>query len=93
MQYKDIHYTLSDVNCCIFNSYLITDESEMRDFCEHALPAHFLQRPIESYIREWKAHNWLYRHNIAAERTRDTDLNINEYWYRRLGYWFINLFC
>ena len=47
------------------------------------------KRSVESWIREWKAHNRLYRLGLFKEHTKDCDLEENEKWYRRLAYWVI----
>ena len=39
-----------------------------------------------SYVREWEAHNWLYRHGMFKSHTKDVDLNDDEKWYRLLAY-------
>ena len=49
----------------------------------------FAKRSIKSYVREWRAHNRLYALGIFRSRTKDVDLNVNEKWYRRLGYFFL----
>jgi hypothetical protein len=37
-------------------------------------------------IIEWRAHNMLYALHIKRNRTRTVDLDINEPWYRKVGY-------
>ena len=49
-------------------------------------------RSKASLIREWKAHNILYRWGIAGHRTESVDLNQNESKFRRIGYFFLSLF-
>ena len=34
-------------------------------------------RSINSYVREWRGHNRLYKWGIARSHTRDVDLNEN----------------
>lgn len=40
------------------------------------------KRDIDSWIREWKAHNRLYRLGIYRSHTKDCDLNEDEKWWR-----------
>ena len=44
------------------------------------------KRTIESWIREWKAHNRLYKLGLFKEHTRDCDLEENEKIHRLLIY-------
>ena len=48
-------------------------------------------RSAKSWYYEWVAHNWLYYHNIATDRTASVDLNNDEPLWRRLGYFIITL--
>lgn len=45
---------------------------------------------INSMIREWRAHNLLYSLNIQKSRTRDVDLNENN-WLVRVAYFVLSL--
>ena len=47
-------------------------------------------RTKESLIREWKAHNVLYRWGIAKERTGSVDMSQNESRFRRFCYFFLS---
>lgn len=49
-------------------------------------------RSVMSYVKEWHAHNVLYKLGIAKERTKDVDLNDNESIFRRFCYTIIWLF-
>lgn len=100
MTYKfnsiEIEYfiTNDNVNCQIKDSYKINSKSYMKAFLKYLKVVYpqFNKRSDASYIREWTAHNFLYKLNFCTARTKDTDLNINEYWYRRLAYYFISFF-
>lgn len=50
------------------------------------------RRSIKSWIREWKAHNRLYRLGLFRSHTKDTDLEENEYWWRLVVYNIIGRF-
>jgi hypothetical protein len=49
-------------------------------------------RSITSWLREWKAHNYLYDMGYEKARTGSVDLNENESLIRRIGYFFLALF-
>jgi hypothetical protein len=44
------------------------------------------KRTTAGMIIEWRAHNMLYALHIKRNRTRTVDLDINEPWYRKVGY-------
>ena len=48
-------------------------------------------RSADSWIREWKAHNLLFKLGIEPARTRDVDLNEDETIIRRVGYFLLSL--
>ena len=48
-------------------------------------------RSVQSWIREWKAHNLLFKLGIEPARTRDVDLNEDETIIRRVGYFLLSL--
>ncbi len=75
----------------VFNSYEVTSQwimayvlTEFKDRTGYKS-----KRSLNSWIREWKAHNRLYRLGLFESHTKDCDLEENEKWYRRLVYWFI----
>ena len=86
-----ISFSVSGNNCCIMNSWRYAgDDSLKRRFVLHLRDrypdfAHGM-RSVDSYVREWKAHNVLYRWGIFPDSTGDTDLSIRESALRRLGY-------
>lgn len=50
-------------------------------------------RTDKSWIREWKAHNVLYKFGIYPDRTKDVDLNNNEPPLRKLAYLLLSFMC
>jgi hypothetical protein len=44
------------------------------------------KRTTAGMIIEWRAYNMLYALHIKRDRTRTVDLDINEPWYRKVGY-------
>ena len=84
-------------NIKITDSYTMTDPVRMLDtlnFIRKEAQRFNIQykRTNASWIREWKAHNMLYKAGVQKERTGCTDLNEDESLHRRLGYWFLSLF-
>lgn len=50
------------------------------------------KRSVNSWVREWKAHNRLYKLGLFKEHTIDCDLEENEKWYRLIAYLIIGSF-
>ena len=90
-----IIYSIYDSNCHITNSFEITEDNDKKEFIQYLQEEYpqFVERVTKSYLREWKAHNILYRHNFQPKRTKETDLNVHEYLCRRIGYAIICFFC
>ena len=79
-------------NVKIIDSYLIKEDAVKYAFIDSLKDDDLLvSRSYQSLIREWKAHNILYKFGLFKDRTKDTDLNENESWFRRLGYFIITL--
>lgn len=81
----------------IANSFSITKSSEMKRILGLIGIAAFnrnisYSRSQGSFIREWKAHNILYKFNIKRKSTKSVDLNENENIFRRIGYFILSLF-
>lgn len=87
--------TVSDnySNCKVINSYKIISRKTQKILLRKILEEYpvFQASPVRSYIREWWAHNTLFRWGVEEDRTRDVDLNINEKKFRRLCYFFLSL--
>lgn len=80
-------------NCQIKDSYLIHKKNDMLQFIETNLTeSPFDIRSDKSYLREWRAHNLLYTFGIAKESTASVDLNIDESFVRKIGYFILSLF-
>lgn len=50
---------------------------------------HLWARSDNSIKREWAAHNWAYSLGIKRDKTADVDLNFEQKWYDKLGYFII----
>lgn len=79
-------------NCHIVDSYKITKKGDMRVFISENLNEEpFTERSVESYVREWRAHNLLYELDFCRERTKDVDLNVDESIIKRIGYFILSM--
>ena len=82
-----IKYTKDYITIC--NSYRIKKKSHMIKILIMFLVMSQYQpkkRFITSWVKEWTAHNRLYRLGLFRSHTRDCDLEENEKWYRLLIY-------
>ena len=88
-----ISYGDGQENVKIIDAYLIKGDAVKIAFVE-ALKADGVlsSRAIESLLREWNAHNVMYKWGICKGKTKDTDLNSNESAIRRLAYYIITKF-
>ena len=50
---------------------------------------HLWIRSDNSIRREWALHNWAYSLGIKRDKTADVDLNFEQKWYEKLGYFII----
>ena len=95
-----MEYSYNKNNIHIKNSYIMRNKENMHEYLEAIRKGALINEGIEykrsnkSWIREWCAHNWLYDHNIKVDRTKDVDLNEDENFLKRFGYFIIySLFC
>ena len=93
---KSISYLLYKDNVQILNSYLITTKQDMLNILqqirENAESQGFVyKRNNISWLREWRAHNFLHDIGYKIVRVMSVDLNENETLLRRLGYFFLSL--
>ena len=88
------------LNIHITNSYQVTNSKDieqiidmiMNKSCYKYLAAAGFTRTKKSLIREWKAHNVLYRWGYEKERTGSVDFDQNESRFRRFCYFFLSWF-
>lgn len=102
MKYAEMFYmdgvlfiTTTPDNTHIENSYLVKSRKDMRRILEaineESSCGDAVRRiPINTMIREWRAHNLLYALHVARKRTKDVDLNENP-WYIRMAYAVLSL--
>ena len=88
----EIQYDKSNIK--IINAYKIKKEKDMLDilFWFMFKTGYKSKRDIWSWVREWKAHNRLYKLGLYRSHTVDCDLAENEKFWRLLIYSIIGRF-
>lgn len=81
-------------NIHIPDSYKVRNVNTMRVVLHREEALHpdcevFLHRNKESLVREWRAHNRLYRLGIFKNRTKDVDLEWPQTWWMKVGYFIL----
>ena len=81
---KDTLIRYDDTVISIEDSYKVTDEDDMFDILTKFVyeTKYYSKRSISSWIKEWKAHNRLYKLGLFRSHTKDCDLEENEKWWR-----------
>ena len=80
---------LTEAGTRILDSFLVKTKAEMRavlqDLRDKAPEQMAInQRDMESMVKEWHAHNILYKLHIIRCNTRDVDLELKQPWHREL---------
>lgn len=75
----NLKISYSDDNTHVENSYLVDNIGFEVGFIirERYLRKLQITRTFESYVREWKGHNRLYKLHLFRSHTKDVDLNEN----------------
>ncbi len=90
--YNNILYEITENSCTIYNGFTIKNRKIMTEFCKYVLSSGvFSKRSSSSYVREWCAHNLMYRFKISPKRTRDVDLDARESAFRRFVYFVLSI--
>lgn len=80
-----IQYDLFNIK--IINSYKVKEKDMLTILEEFRSKAKWAyHRTTKSWLKEWKAHNRLYRLGLFRSHTVDCDLEENEKWYKLLAY-------
>lgn len=90
---------IENLNIHISNSYQFNSK-EMNKILDYIMSKDYFKmlttagfsRSKKSMLREWKAHNLLYNLGYEKERTGSIDLDQNESFSRRIGYFILSLF-
>lgn len=94
-----VTFNVEILNIHIKDSYQVKTKSEINEMLDKIITNEYFSllfnngftRAKASMMREWKAHNVLYRSGIFKERTGSVDLNQDESLVRRIGYFFLSL--
>ena len=80
---KDVKIRYDKDNVKIVDSYKVKGE-DMADvlFWFIFKTGYKSRRDMDSWVREWKTHNRLYKLGLFRSHTKDCDLNENEKWWR-----------
>lgn len=63
---QTVEFNIYGNNCQILNSYLIKDKRSKVEFIEYLRSTYpnFQARTVNSYLCEWRVHNFLYKLNL-----------------------------
>ena len=79
-------------NVRIVDSYKVKEKDMRHILCMFLYKTGYRsKRSVESWLKEWKAHNRLYKPGLYRSHTKDCDLEENEKWYRLLVYQIIGI--
>lgn len=77
----------SDTVVTIYDSYMIPERDMGNILYEFKKTTGYnSKRSIKSWVREWKAHNRLYKLGLFRSHTKDCDLEEHEAWWKLLIY-------
>lgn len=93
---KVVNINLAENNTTIINSYKIKKIKDMKAILNkaRALCGDFYaikKRSIFGMITEWRAHNLLFALKIQRDRTRSVDLELNQSWWKKVGYFVLSI--
>ena len=91
---KTVSYYMTNANVHIEDSYLIRSNETKKEILTIILSntVFAYNRTIGSWLREWRAHNVLYRCGYQPDRTKSVDLNEDETQIRKIGYFLLSIF-
>lgn len=78
---SDVAYKILSNRVKIMDSYKITDRSRMNEIIysiQYVHPEVQFNRSYSDLVKEWVAHNRLYKWGIRPEKTKDVDLEFKE---------------
>lgn len=91
-----INIDMANDNITIFDSYkikCIKHKLEVLDWARTYVEYEKCQMSSRfMQLAEWRAHNLLHAVGFQKDRTRSVDLNYDNKWYEKLGYFFLSLF-
>jgi len=93
--FEDFYVNVTESNVHIHDSYKIKGNRrklEIISAITAACPTAFKTRTIKSVLREWRAHNILYRMHIKRKSTMHTDIEAKQKLKYKIGYLLISIF-
>lgn len=93
---KVININLAEDNTTVINSYKIKKIKDMKAILKkaRALCGDFYaikKRSTFGMITEWRAHNLLFALKIQRDRTGSVDLELNQSWWKKVGYFVLSI--
>lgn len=97
----EVSFSYGDNPCVhIGHSHLVESESAMKAVLNHIhrmpeyekLLREGWSRSYDSELREWKAHNRLYKMGLFKSHTESVDIDQKESIWRRIVYWILTIF-
>lgn len=90
---SDVEVEIKEDNIKIINSYLVTNEKEIRKTLTEIFECDPFKakrkRTYESAVLEWKSHNLLYKLHLFPKHTKNCDIAEKEKKHRMLAYFFL----
>ena len=83
---KDTIFIHDLSNMHIVDSYKVPNKLVREYLVKFTKTSGIYYRDIDSMEKEWIAHNILYKLGMFKNHTKDTDITVDESWYRLLGY-------
>lgn len=92
---SNISYYTWSTKVHINNSYKITDRSEMKEILYAIQYKHpdckVFKRSYDDLVREWVAHNRLYKWGIQQSKTKHVDFDVPYKWYEKIIYFILGI--
>jgi hypothetical protein len=93
--FNDFYVNVTENNVHIHDSYKIKGKKRKLEIINAIIafcPEAFKTRTIKSVLREWRAHNVLYKLHIARNSTMHTDIEAHQKLFYKISYLLINIF-
>lgn len=76
----------------IYDSYKINNTKNMKSILNEILEIDIYQtkRNIKSLINEWKAHNFLYNHNLYVSHTKNCDFENKQKFHTKIIFFILS---
>lgn len=94
-QIDKLHIEVSPYNIKIVDSYKVDNKKYMKECIKKILyiaPIYQTKRSVGSLVREWRAHNVLYKRKWFVSHTKDCDLEAKENILKKIIYFILGIF-